>query len=464
MVEMEARRLKKVVLQMPFARNSCFNRIFTPRMKEVWFIGRKIVGSNTGFTRTILRIGVASLSLCLAVVIVATCLVTGFKNEIRDKVFGFWGHIHITHTGSWRSVENLPIDKNQDFILHLDTLKGLSYYNPMRLPFTDIVLKEDRKTHTAGTVRHVHSFLNQAAIITTADDFEGIILKGIGPDFDWSYMKEYLRQGDTIDTGGSEASREIILSEQTANRLELELGDQLIVNFIIDNQQRRRRVSLSGIYRTGLEEYDRRFALADQRLIRSVLGWEEHQVSGFEIFLEDVADVGYFHEYIYLDLLPPDLTSEPITRRFPAIFEWLELQDINERVIVILMLIVGIITMSTSLLILILDRTHMVGVLKSLGATNRVIRNIFLYYGLSLLIRGLVIGNALGLGLCWLQLQYGIITLNEEDYYLAQAPVYFAWGKIFWLNLVFVLVIMLVLFIPSAIISRIDPVRVLRFK
>jgi lipoprotein-releasing system permease protein len=433
-------------------------------MKEVLFIGRKIIGSNTGFTNTILNIGVASLALCLTVVIVATCLVTGFKNEIRDKVFGFWGHIHITHTGSWRSVENLPIEKDQDFIFHLDTLKGLSHYQTVTLPFTQVVLWEDRLVHTKGGVKHIHSFLNQPAILATADDFEGIILKGIGSDFDWGFMREYMRMGDTINTADTTPSRSIILSEQTANRLQLEIGDPLIINFIIENQQRRRRMTLDGIYRTGLEEYDRRFALADQRLIRNILNWEDSQVSGFEVFLDDVADIDLFHEYIYLDLLPPELTSEPITRRFPAIFEWLELQDINERVIVILMLIVGLITMTTSLLILILDRTHMVGVLKSLGATNAAIRNIFLYYGLSLLIRGLVIGNAVGLGLCWLQYKYGFITLNEEDYYLSQAPVYFAWDKIFWLNFVFMVVIMLVLFIPSAIISRIDPVRVLRFK
>lgn len=433
-------------------------------MKNAWFISRKIAGSKSGFTGTILNIGIASLSLCLAIVIIASCLVTGFKNEIRDKVFGFWGHIHITHTGSWRSIENLPVSRDQEFILHLDTLKGLSYYEPLYLPFTNILLAQDRLRNSRGGVKSIHSFLNQPAILSTADDFEGIILKGVGNDFDWSYMLEYLREGEIINTFDTVPSRGIILSEQTANRLDLQIGDPLIINFIIENQQRRRRMEVKGLYRTGLEEYDRRFAIVEQRLIQDILRWESDQVSGFEVFLEDIRDINYFHEYIYLDLLPPELTSEPINRRFPAIFEWLELQNINERVIVILMLIVGIITMTTSLLILILDRSAMIGVLKSIGATNRTIRQIFLYYGLQLLLKGLIIGNLTGLGLCWLQAEFGLITLSEEDYYLSHAPVYFDWVKILILNAVFIAVIMLVLLIPSTIISRIDPVKVLRFK
>ena len=432
-------------------------------MREVFFISSKILKNKSGFTNTILKIGMTSLALCLAVVIVATCLVTGFKTEIRDKVFGFWGHIHITHTGSWRSVESVPIDKNQDFIYHLDTLKGLSWYAPVEIPFTGINLGETL-VHTKGGVKQIHTFLNQAAILSTAEDMEGIVLKGIGLDFDWTFLSEYIRAGEPLQLSDTIPSRGILLSEQTANRLSLEVGDPLIVNMIIDNQQRRRRVSIEGIYKTGLEEYDRRFAIIDQRLIQQMIGWEPHQVSGFEVILEDVADIDLFHEYIYLDLLPPELNSEPITRRFPAIFEWLELQDINERVILILMLIVGIITMTTSLLILILDRTAMIGVLKSLGGTHAVIRNIFLIYALRLILRGLVLGNVIGLGLCYLQYQFGFIKLNEEDYYLEVAPVHFPWDKIILLNAVFVLVIMLVLLIPAAVIARINPVKVLRFK
>ena len=434
-------------------------------MREVLFISRKIIRNKSGFTHTILKIGLTSLSLCLAVVIVSTCLVTGFKSEIRDKVFGFWGHIHVTHTGAWRSVETLPIDKNQEFLHHLDTLKGLSYDRPLKIPFTNTELGfGSRLVHTKGAVKQIHSFVNQPAILSTADEFEGIILRGIGADFDWDFMTEYLRSGEILNLRDTVIERAVILSEQTANRLELKVGDPLIINFIIDNQQRRRRVELKGIYKTGLEEYDRRFAIVDQRMIQQILGWDQSQVSGFEIFLDDVADVNYFHEYIYLDLLPAELSSEPITRRFPAIFEWLELQDINERVILLLMLIVGIITMTTSLLILILDRTRMIGVLKAVGATNRTIRNIFLYYALNLIVKGLLIGNAVGLGLAFIQYKFEIIKLNEADYYLDVAPVHFPWDQIILLNLAFAAVIMLILLIPASVISKVDPVKVLRFK
>nr|MBS0037092.1 ABC transporter permease [Saprospiraceae bacterium] len=434
-------------------------------MREILFIGKKIINNKGGFTHTILNVGITSLSLCLAVIIVSTCMVTGFKSEIRNKVFGFWGHIHVTHTGSWRSVETLPIEKNRDFVAHLDTLKGLSYESPMVLPFTDIGIGSyQRLKHTRGGVKQIHSFVNQAAILSTADDFEGIILKGIGPDFDWDYMSEYLRQGEILEFSDSLAERAIIVSDQTAQRLRLEVGDPIIINFIIENQQRRRRVEVKGIYKTGLEEYDRRFALVDQLLIQQILGWDKNKVSGFEIFLDYVSDIEYFNEYIYLDLLPAELTSEPITRRFPVIFEWLELQDINEKVILILMLIVGIITMTTSLLILILDRTRMIGVLKSVGATNQFIRNIFLYYALHLIFKGVFIGNAVGLGLAYIQYQFEIIKLNEADYYLDVAPVHFPWDQILLLNFVFVGIIMLILMIPASVISKVDPVKVLRFK
>lgn len=434
-------------------------------MKEVFFISQRVSGNKSGFTRTILNVGVASLSLCLAVIVVSTCLITGFKNEIRDKVFGFWGHIHITHTGSWRSIENLPIDREQDFIFHLDTLEGLSYQQTYSIPLGKFNFELfDRTMHTQGGVKHTNSFLNHPTILATSNDFEGIILKGLGADFDWNFIERYLQKGETIDLKSEEVQRHLILSEQTARRLELDLGDAVIINFIIENQQRRRRMEVKGIYRTGLEEYDRRFALVDMRLIQNILGWEGHQISGFEVVLDHIDDIELFNDYIYLDLLPPELNSEPITRRFPAIFEWLELQNINERVILILMMVVGLITMITSLLILILDRTSMIGVLKSLGATNGTIRKIFLYYGFSLLLKGIIIGNSIGLALCFIQKEFEFLTLNEADYYLAVAPIHFDWFKILLFNSIFIILIMVVLLIPATIISRIDPVKVLRFK
>lgn len=437
-------------------------------MNFSYFIAKKVAGINltngrSSFSRLIIRIAVLSVTLSVAVMILAMALIRGFKNEISGKVFGFFGHIHITdYEAADAFIDAYPIEKNQSFYPHLDTVGQVVYEDQYYLfgrPFGDPFW-----TETNGGIRHIQTFAVKPGIIKTDDAIEGIILKGVGTDFDWTFIKEYLIEGDILALSDTSMSRQIIISEQTADRLETGVGERFEVNFVEDGNIIRRRLEVVGIYRTGLEEYDRNFALVDIAQIRRLLSWSENQVGGFEVFIEDIDDINIIAEYIYAQELTPTLSVRTIREKFPAIFQWLEMQNPNERLIITLMLIVSIITMITALMILILERTNMIGTLKSLGASNWKIRRIFLYYAAYIIGLGLFWGNLIGLGLGFLQSKFRFIKLSEENYYLSYAPIEFDFWSIFLLNLLTLTIILLVLIIPSYLVTRIDPVKALRFK
>ena len=428
------------------------------------FLARKVAASGQqSFSRLIIRIAIVAVALSVSVMIVATALIAGFKQEISEKIFGFWGHIHITDTNLSRTLlEAVPIDRNQDFYPWLDTLEVVQYEAPLRVfgRETDRYVEQD----TEGGIRHIQVFVLKPGIIQTKKAIEGIILKGVDRDFDWDFMQDYLVEGEALSLPDSAMSNEILVSQQTADRLELELGDRFIVHFVQQNEQLKRAFSVVGIYKTGLEEYDSKFALVDIRKLQQLLNWDEDQVGGFEVFIEDIDDLEFYTEYIYLDRLPNDLYAESIREKFPNIFEWLELQDINEVVILALMLVVSIINMITALMILILERTNMIGTLKALGSTNWSIRKIFLFYAAYIICVGLFWGNLIGLGLCWLQDRFEFIKLSEADYYLAVAPVEVNIWLVVGLNVLTLVVTLIFLIIPSYLVSRISPVKAIRFK
>ncbi len=420
-------------------------------------------GSGKSFSRVIIRIAVVAVALSVAVMILTTALIRGFKHQISDKIFGFWGHIHITSADVGRSiVETRPVSIEQDFYPSLDTIGRLSYLEQREIFGYELPFQWPRTTR--GGIRHIQVFALKPGIIKAGDQIEGIILKGVGRDFDWSFLEQYLVKGRPLDLDSETPSREVLISQQTADRLELDTGDQFVVHFVERNQQIRRRFKVAGIYKTGLEEYDRRFALVDIRVIQQLMGWDSTEVAGFEIFLDDIRDLDVFTEYIYYEVLPNDLWAETIREKFPSIFEWLELQDINEVVIIVLMLIVSVLNMVTMLLILILERTNMIGILKALGHTNWGIRKIFLYYATWIIGLGLLWGDLFGLGLAFLQQRFGLIRLSEADYYLKVAPIELDFWVILAINLGTLIVILLCLLLPSWLVARISPVRAIRFR
>ena len=430
-----------------------------------YFIASRVAASGQqSFSRVIIRLAVIAIALCTAVMILATALISGFKHQISEKMFGFWGHIHITSADvSGTMLEQAPVSIRQDFYPDLQLPEKLGYYEERRflgfpLPFGK------REKELTGRIEHIQVFALKPGIIKTKDELEGIILKGIGPDFRWDFMDQYLKEGERLELSDSTASSGILISEQTAKRLHLKTGDKLIVHFVKHGKQLKRAFRVKGLFRTGLEEYDKQFALVDIRKIRQLQGWEPDQVGGFEVFVDDLSDLEMIANYIYGEVLPPDLYAETIREKFPQIFEWLSLQDINEVVILTLMLVVGIINMITALLILILERTRMIGILKAMGSTDWSIRKIFLYYAGYIIVLGLFWGNLIGLGLGWLQQRFGLIRLSEESYYLSTAPIEFNFAAILGINLLTLAVTLLFLIIPSYLVTRITPVQAIRFE
>jgi len=422
------------------------------------FIAKRISSTTGGkLASLIIRLAVVSTALCVAVMIITSALLRGFKSEISEKIFGFWGHVHIAATQSGDGLfEAVPFSKDADWI---DSLRNIKE----SIPYSATVQALGIGERSTGGVRRVQTYIVKPGVIQTKEEIEGILLKGAGEDFEWDFFAKHLRSGELPNLNDSAASRMVVLSEQTASRVNLKVGDPFIVHFPEGRQMRKKRFEVGGLYRTGLEEYDTQFAIVDQRVLQDILKWKPDQVSGVELILDDVDDLEGMASHVYFDMVPPEIYAESVRERFPGIFEWLDLQDLNEYVIIGLMLLVCVINMVTALLILILERSNMVGVLRTMGMSGKSLRNIFMRFGLRVLLRGLIWGNLIGLGLCFLQKYTGIISLSEENYYLSTAPISINWLMWVALNIGTVLVVMSLLLIPALFVTRIDPVKTIRF-
>jgi lipoprotein-releasing system permease protein len=409
------------------------------------FIARKLILSKDNrksISRSILNIAIFGISLGLAVMIVAMAVVTGFKNEITRKVVGFAAHIQILNFDSNSSYETQPIDSQQEFLKDL---------------------KED------PSIASVQVYATKAGIIKTRSDIQGVVLKGIGPDYDWGFLHEYLQEGEILSLTDSVQSNNVLISRYLASLLKLNLNDEFFMYFIQD-PPRGRRFKVAGIFETSLEEFDKVFIFGDIRHIQKLNDWSEDQVSGFELNLNSFREledqtlsvmnmVGFGFEEDGSRLRVINIHD-----KYPQIFDWLNLQDMNVLIILILMLVVAGFNMVSGLLILILDRTNMIGILKALGSPNVSIRKIFMYQSGFLILRGLLWGNIIGIGICLLQKYTGIMELDQSSYYLNTVPVNLNVLHIVALNLGTALAIVGMLIIPSMIISRISPARAIRFE
>lgn len=431
-------------------------------MNFPYFIAKRIaIEDKASFSKLIIRFAVITVALSVSVMIISTSLMSGFKAEIQQKIFGFWAHIHLSDASLNQSFTDAsPIDKNQEFIGIIDTLSQVSFYTTKDDGFSE---KEVLVTSNKG-IRHVQPYGIIPGIIKVKDEIEGIILKGVDENYDWDFLNQYIKRGRAIELPDSTLSKDILISEQTANRLKIDTGSTFLVVIPRQNEYLKRRFKVCGIYKTGLEEYDTRFALVDLRQVQKLRGWQPNEVSGIEIFVEDLADLDILTEYIYYDLLPTNMYAETVKEKFPQNFEWLELQDINGVVIISLMIIVAIINMITALLILIIERTQMVGILKALGNNNREIRKTFLYYAAYIMLWGLFWGNLLGIGLSLAQKKFEFIRLSEANYYLSVAPIQINIGTILLLNIGTLIVTLVALILPTYMVTKIDPVRAIRFK
>jgi lipoprotein-releasing system permease protein len=406
-------------------------------MNLPFFIAKRLYFSKEkSFSKFIAVVAVTAVMLSVSVMIITTSLVNGFQKEIASKVYGYFGQIHITKFGFSKSFEDNPVAINQPFY-H----KGKSIEN----------------------VKHIQQFAYKPGILKTDENIEGIIMKGVAKDFRWNFFGQKLVEGNTFDWNDTMASDKIIISEHTANRLLLKTNDRVAVHFM-QNPPRVRNLTVSGIYNSGMKEFDERYALMDMRHIQTLNGWEENQASGFEIFLNDVKRIDETAYEINDNELPADLVAQTVREIHPNIFDWLELQDMNKLIILILMTIVACINIITCLLIIILERSNMIGIMKTIGATNWNIRMIFIYNALYVVAMGMLFGNIFGLGLCFAQEYFQFITLPEESYYVKYAPVDLNFWNVAIINAATFVVCFLVLLLPSYLVSRIAPVKVLRFE
>lgn len=414
------------------------------------FISNRIVfSSQRAFTKVLVWIAISSVALSLAVMIVSMAVIVGFNESISNKVFGFWGHIHITDLQVSRSYEPVPVERNQSLIDEIYDVSQSDW--------------DPESSNTEPSVKHIQSFAFLPTIVNSKEELEGLVLKGIGHDYDKSIIDQYIKQGKIPSVTSDSLGREIMLSVQTANRVQVNVGDPVVLIFVNGDKQTKRRFTVSGLYRTGLEEYDIKFAIVDIRNVQALLGWTENQIAGYELYTDDTEYLPQIADHIYENTIPNDLYVETIQEKFPSIFDWLALQRINEQIIIALMLLVCIINMATIILIVILERSRMIGLLKSLGATNASIRGIFLRYALWILVAGIVIGNIVGLAFCWIQKHYPFIHLDEENYYVSVAPIAVKWWHVLSINGIAIVIVLICMWLPTLVASRISPVKVLKF-
>lgn len=392
-------------------------------------------------SRPAVRIAILGIAIGLAVMLLAVSIVTGFKKEIRNKTIGFGGHIQITNFDSNNTYELTPIVLN-------DTLK-------------------DELAAIPG-VKHIQAFATKPGIIKTNEQFQGIVLKGIDENFDWDFFKSNLIEGDILYISDS-LQNQAVISKHQADLFKLKLGDTFFAYFIQD-QVRARKFTISGIYSTNFIEYDKLFILTDMRHIKQLNDWRDSEVSGYEILIQDFDKIDEIGDQVYFKTANKAqangnmLYTQTIRDINPQIFSWLDLLDINVWVILFLMLVVAGFNMISGLLILILERTTMIGILKSIGATNWSVRKIFLYHSLFLIGKGMLWGNIIGLSICAIQYFTGIIPLDPEAYYIATVPILFNWPLIIGLNIGTLIASILMMIGPSYLITKILPAKIIRYE
>jgi len=408
------------------------------------FIAKRIFSdklTKKRISKPIVGIAVFGIALGLAVMILSVAIMIGFKTEISNKVIGFGSHIQIVNYDSNRSFETIPIDKNHKLFSDIDNLKG---------------------------VKHIQQFATKAGIIKTKTDIQGIVLKGIGNEFDWSFFKEYLIKGEVFQINDSIKSNNILISKYISSTLKLNVGDKIAIYFI-QQPPRIRIFKISGIYETSLAEFDEKFALIDIAHIQKLNNWSKNQISGYEIQLENFNNLDAINTEIqdivnfYLTPNGSHLKTLSIKEKYPQMFDWLNLIDLNVWVLLSLILMVAGFNMVSGLLILILERTNMIGILKALGSNNWSIRKIFIYQSTFLISKGLFWGNIFGLLICFIQYKFHLISLDPESYYLDAVPISINIIHILALNFGTLFITVFMLIVPSYIISKISPEKTIKY-
>ena len=410
------------------------------------FIARRIYseqGDRRKVSRPAIQIATVGVAIGLAVMIVTVSVVLGFKHTIRDKVVGFGSHIQVLNILSVNSAETYPVCINDSMLNVLGGIKG---------------------------VRHVQRFASVQGILKTDDDFLGVVFKGVGPEYDLQFLRQHLTEGEIPVMSDTTANYNMAVSRMIADKLRINVGDRIFAYFIDEDGVRPRRFTVSGIYQTNMTRFDESLCLTDLYTARKLNGWFDDQCTGAELLVDDFDRLEEVEQRLVAkvnrtqDCYNNTFTTQNIHEAYPQVFTWLELLDINVWIILALMVCLAAITMISGLLIIILERTAMIGTLKALGSSNKTIRHTFLWFAAFIICRGLVAGNLLGIGLVMLQKYTGLVSLDPQVYYVSQAPVELNLPLVVVLNVATLFICIFVLIAPSFFISRIHPAKSMRFE
>lgn len=411
-------------------------------MNFEYFLAKRIIASKSyksSISAPIIKIGIAAIAIGIVVMLIAVATGKGLQQKIREKVVAFNGHATITNYDNNVSQESLvPLSTDQEFYPEFNLVDG---------------------------VKSIQAVAHKFGIIRTEDNFEGLVLKGVGLDYNWEYMQSFLVDG-RLPNLEDNYSPEVLVSKIVADRLDFNVGDDFQMLFAKEDVNKLpfiRKFSIVGIYNSGFQELDKTFILGNIQHVQRMNKWSDTMVGHFEIFVDDYENLDDIGRKIY-QYTPSTMNTETVKQKYISIFEWIRIFDTNIYAIINIMIIVAGINMITALLVLILERTQMIGVLKSLGSSNWSIRKVFLINASYLILRGLFWGNLIGLGFLILQSNFGLFPLNPDVYYVSEAPVFLDWTFILLLNIGTLVACLLMLLIPTILVSRIEPVKAMRFE
>ena len=406
-------------------------------MNAATFISKRIFSlSKENLSSTVMRIAVASVALGIAIMLISIAVVVGFKNQIKDKVIGFVAPIHIQALNQNESIEETPFLFDSVLNARLDK------------PF----------------ITEMHKTANKAGIIKTDEEIQAVVLKGVNFEYNWKYIESYIVDGEIPQYTENERSNDVVISNIIAHKMNLNIGDPVRIWFVdTEMKARGRKFNVKGIYETGLQECDERFVYCDLNQIRRLNGWDNGEIGHLEIWVDNEALINEYNRQIYYSI-PTELVSYSAMESYPQIFDWLELQDMNVVIIIVLMLLVAGITIISMLLIIILERTSTIGLLKAMGASNGLIRSIFLRRSCRILLIGMAIGDVIGIGLCLIQKFTNIISLSPESYYLSAVPIELNIWHIIILNVGTMILWVMMLLLPTMLINNVRPSKSIRFE
>lgn len=400
------------------------------------FIARRL-GNNTtqSFSTIVTRIAIAGIAIGVAIILVAFGILLGFQDNIRQKLFSLNGHIHVTQRSIQQSYQETPLSINTDLF---------------------------RDYHQIPAVKHLQVYAQKPGILKTPEEVLGVVVKGIGKDFDRKGFQANMKKGDFVRTNAESGTNDIVISQKIADKLKLNVKDSVIM-FFVQNPPRFRKVYVRGIYQTGMEEFDDKIIYGDIRLIQKLNGWADTLVGGYEIFVKNFEELDSIAVYQVLEKATYEMNLESISETFMPVFDWLQLLNKNVTIFLGLILLVAAFNIISILLIMIMERVQMIGILKAIGATNRQVRRVFIFKGMLLILQGMTWGNVTGLGFCALQYYFRLIPLDAENYYMDTVPIAWDIGVILSVNALIFTIISLVLLLPTIAATRIRPIQAIRF-